>query len=54
MCGGWGGEVGGGGGGGLAFFHKILNQNTNLSVLFSSMYHKVYIWEADCGKMGEE
>ena len=47
--------VGGGVGGGNCFpFIKFQNPNTSISILFCSRYDKVYIWEADCGKMGEE
>ena len=42
-------------GGGNCFpFIKFQIQNRSISILFSSRYDKVYIWEAECGKMGEE
>ena len=48
--------VGGGGVGGRNCFPfiKFQNPNTSISILFSSRYDKVCIWEADCGKMREE
>ena len=52
VCGGGGG--GGVGGGNWFPFIKFQNPNTSISILFSSRYDKVYIWEADCGKMREE
>ena len=48
-CGGWVGREGD-----CFPFIKFPNENTSISILFSSRYDNVYIWEADCGKMGEE